>query len=109
MTSSEMDTDDLPLSPPVDPPTEEIAVEEPAVGFPDDVKEVWVYKRHIQTSAKQAGHDTCFILKRNTVDHKMYLSGPPKYVKVVLVLHHPLQELCRLTSHVIPNLLANLT
>ncbi len=81
MTSSQMET--LPLSPPVDPPTEtEIAAEEPANGFPDDVKEIWVYKRHIQTSTKHGGHDSCFIVKRNTVDHKMYLSGPPSYKKV---------------------------
>ena len=78
-----MDTDDLPL-PPVDPPTDEIAVEEPAKGFPDDVKEVWVYKRHMQASTKHGGHDSCFIVKRNTVDHKMYLSGPPKYQKVLV-------------------------
>ena len=82
MTSSQMETD-LPLSPPVDPPTEtEIAAEEPANGFPDDVKEIWVYKRHIQTTTKHGGHDSCFTVKRNTVDHKMYLSGPPSYKKV---------------------------
>ncbi len=85
MTSSEMDTD-LPLSPPVVPPEDSlVANEEPAVSFPDDVKEVWVYKRHVQTSAKhQVGDDTCFILKRNTVDHKMYLSGPPNYQKTLV-------------------------
>ena len=41
-----------------------------------------MYKRHIQTSTKHGGHDSCFIVKRNTVDHKMYLSGPPSYKKV---------------------------
>ncbi len=104
MTSSQMET--LPLSPPVDPPTEtEIAAEEPANGFPDDVKEIWVYKRHIQTSTKHGGHDSCFIVKRNTVDHKMYLSGPPSYkkvpVQIIRLLHHLLYLLLLMTTHTV--------
>ncbi len=78
--TSQMDTD-LPLSPPLDPPTELIAVEEPENGIPNDVKDIWIYKRHIQTT-KEHGHDCCFNLKRNTVDQKMYLSGPPSYKKI---------------------------
>ena len=79
--TSQMDTD-LPLSPPLDPPTELIAAEEPENGIPNDVKDIWIYKRHIQTTKGHGGHDCCFSLKRNTVDQKMYLSGPPSYKKI---------------------------
>ena len=72
---------------PLEPPANKSLEKNPPkpIGFPDDVKEVWVYKRHVQTSGKQAlmalAGDTCFIIKRNTVDKKMYLSGPPNYKK----------------------------
>ena len=78
---TKMDT--TPLEPPADKSPEKNPIK--PTGFPDDVKEVWVYKRHVQTSGKQAlAEDTCFILKRNTVDHKMYLSGPPNYNKTLV-------------------------